>query len=100
MKENQMEHLKPLCHLKRCKSSQEGKTKRQVKGQLGYALVGLDDQPRQMQLKCKMIKGLRNNKSGANNEGVICHGSKQIRWIKFVKQCRVQKVNKGEKRLT
>jgi hypothetical protein len=51
MKENQMECLTPLCHLKRCKNPQEGKTKRQVEGQVGYALLGLDHQPHQMQLK-------------------------------------------------
>jgi hypothetical protein len=44
-----------------------------------------------MELRCKMIKGLRNNKSGADNKGVICHGNKQIKWIKFVEQCRVPK---------
>jgi len=86
-----MECLKPLCHLKRCKNPQEGKTKRQVEGQLGYALVGLNHQPHQMELRCKIIKGLRNNKSGADNKGVICHGNKQIRWIKFVEQCRLRK---------
>jgi hypothetical protein len=42
-------------------------------------------------IKMQNDQRLRNNKSGGDNEGVICHGSKQIKLIKFVEQCRVRK---------